>query len=299
MNVQTAVLGTAVATQIATSQAGLLALDEVNRANILSALKVMTMQQSVSGDAALTTEKQAGEAAAAAIVSARQAQEVVDAKTRYEATGYRACGNVSKAAGFFGAVENKADTRRTILGDAVWKPGGYGDPADWISLSQSGPFDASTLFGGDAAKAAKYISFVMGPPDPAAMTAGNGIAAQHAKLRKAQMDSTKSMSAFVMADVASDFRTGGVVEKMRALDAHWVGEDGGETWAASIAGQSERGVLQDAVRMEAANIATLALQIKTSTREEAVTAALLLARVNRALEREGQASEPPAVGRGR
>ena len=47
-----------------------------------------------------------------------------------------------------------------------------------------------------------------------------------------------------------------------------------------VAGQHDRGIIQDAVRMEAANLALLAHQIKRGNRTEATAAALLLAMVN-------------------
>ena len=98
--------------------------------------------------------------------------------------------------------------------------------------------------------------------------------------RKAERDAMKSVGTVVLSDIAADNATGGPVEQAKALGKHWVGDDGGETWAASIAGDHQRGILQDAVRMEAANLSLLALQVKKGARTETAAATLLLAMIN-------------------
>lgn len=279
VNQQTLAVDAAVGTQITSSQAAMISLDELNRARLLSAMKVMTKQQSASTDQAMVTEQKAAEATASTLISQDQALAIEDAKKRYGNTGYGACSVGTKAKSFYDAVVAAPTTRSTIVGRVAWKPGEYGDPKSWYTgVAKNGPFSAQTLFDGDTAKAGDYISFVVGPPD--AKEVGTTARTEGLRLEKANHDALKSMSAQVMASVAADFAKGGPIEKMKEMSAHWLGGDGGEAWSASMAGAPERGVLQDAVRIEAANLVALAYQIKSNAREEGALAAYLLARVN-------------------
>lgn len=293
VNQQTMALDTAVAGQVGTSQGALLGLEEINRARLLSAVKVMTKQQSASTDQALLTERQAAEAAASAYVAQRQAYGVMDAKTRYSSTGYGACGVGVKASTFATALRQAPQRRRAIMQGAKWAPNTYGSPADWIGAAsrQNGVFNASSLFGGNATEAGNYIGFVMGPPD-APPPPGQSAAATGASLEKGNRDALKSTAAYVMSSIASDFEAGGPIEKMRAMSNHWLGQDGGEAWSANMAAAPERGVLQDAVRIEAANLVSQAYALKSNSRQEAGLAAMLLARINVML------GVPPGAPRG-
>lgn len=291
VNAQTIALQGVVSGQIEAAQAAMLALDQTNRARLLSALKVMTKQESASTDQTVLMEQKAGEAAASAITTSTRNQEIAAAQNRYRATGYGACAVGTKASSFYAAVKAAPQARAQILQTVSWKPGAYGSQSAWASgVGASGPFDANSLFAGDTTKAAQYISFVMGPPDLEEKTAGAGSDAR--KVDKAGRDALKSTAAYVMASIASDYATGGPVEKLRAMNAHWLASDGGEAWSAKMADQPERGVLQDAIRVEAANLVTLAFNLKSGVRQEAVTAAYLLARIKAAM---GPAIVEPAV----
>lgn len=284
---QTLGLDAAVGTQITTTQGAMLSLEELNRARLLSAFRVMTKQQAGSTDQQLLGEQQAAQATASAYAAQQQAYAVASAKDRYGAVGYGACAVGVKASSFYGAVENGPTVRAAIADRVLWKPNGYGDPGAWVKgPATSGPFDATTLFSGDQKKAGDYIAVVMGPPDvdprgdprSAADLGGR-------RLEKANRDALKSTSQFVMTSIAADYAADGPMARLRELTGHWMADDGGEAWAASMAAAPERGVLQDAVRIEAADLVRLAYSIKSSARAEAAQAALLLARINNALGR--------------
>lgn len=279
VNQQTAALDAAVAGQIGTSQAGLLAVDLLNRSRLLSALRTLTAQQSASADQMMLTETQAAEAAASAVVAQDRAHEVARVQDEFSSTGYRACGLVTKASSFHGAVAAAPAKRGAILGGMSWQPGQTGSQNEWVqSVGQAGGTDANVLFDGSSeAEQARYISLVMGPP-PSPPTDGAG--GDISRIDQARRDALKSTSAYVLASIGADYAPDGPIDRMRSMTGHWLGDDGGEQWTANMADQSERGVLQDAVRLEAANLASLAFALKSNVRQEAVTAGLLLARIN-------------------
>ncbi len=74
----------------------MLTLDQFLRGQLLSALKVMTRQQSSSTDQQILAEQKSSEAASAALASQALAYEVEDAKDRYQATGFGACAVTTK-----------------------------------------------------------------------------------------------------------------------------------------------------------------------------------------------------------
>lgn len=287
---QTLQLDAAVGGQISLTQGAMLTLDQFLRGQLLSALKVMTRQQSSSTDQQILAEQKSSEAASAALSSQALAYEVEDAKDRYQATGFGACAVTTKATSFYDAVNKSAATQKAIAGKAPWQPAKYGKLDDWLKgPASNGPFDASALFNGDEAAAGGYIGLVMGPPDvDPALTPGTSAEAGGMRLAKANRDALKSTAQVVMAKVAADNAKDGPVEKLRDMTSHWLAQDGGEAWAASMAAAPERGILQDAVRLEAAHLVALAFSLKANTRQEAATAALLLARINNAIGGAGQ-----------
>jgi len=136
------------------------------------------------------------------------------------------------------------------------------------------------LYSGDQAAAKKYIDFVVGPPDvdvPSIRATAEGDAA---KLAKTGRDAYRSLTAAVLSDVAADYAADGPIAKGRELSKHWIGDDGGAAWSAGIAKDHERGILQDAIRIEAANLSFEAMEAKRGMRTELAAAAVLLARIN-------------------
>ncbi len=154
--------------------------------------------------------------------------------------------------------------------------------------ASNGPFDASALFNGDEAAAGGYIGLVLGPPDvDPALTPGTSAESGGMRLAKANRDALKSTAQVVMAKVAADNaktdprEAPGHDEPLaRAGRRRGLGRQ--------YAAAPERGILQDAVRLEAAHLVALAFSLKANTRQEAATAALLLARINNAIGGAGQ-----------
>lgn len=282
VNARTALLQAGVEATVDTTESALVAQELLQRSQLLSAFKVMTAQSSTASDQVTTTHKQATSATAATVVTQANNQAVAAATHRYQSVGYDPCGSNAKTQTLYQAIAAQPASRQAITATLASRPGAYGDPASWTAAMRSGNVqDGSTLFTGDTAAAAAFINAVVGPPEkPNAARAAGTARGDADRLGKAERDAYKSVTAVVLADIAADNASGGPVEQAMALGKHWVGDDGGETWAASIAGDHQRGILQDAVRMEAANLALLALQVKKGARTETAAATLLLAMIN-------------------
>jgi hypothetical protein len=271
-------LENAVTNQIKTSK-GLLITEEIRqRQLLLAAIQVLTRQTSGSGQQTSTVVKKSTEASAQAHVAQRQAWKVLDAKDRYGAKGYDSCGLQSKAQQFYGAVKAQDGKARSIAAGTYFKPGEYGSPAAWAALaSGNGTFDAEALFSG-AGEAQSYINFVVGPPteEPTA----SGVGRQMLTISKNAEDARKSVAVEVMASIAAEYDPSGPRAKLEQMTKHWTGNDGGMKWAQAMAAQPLRGALLDAARIEAANLSTLAMQVKGSIRTEMSLSAYALTRID-------------------
>ncbi len=281
VNVATSTLTTAITGAITTTETGLITQELAERARLLSAVKVLTAQSAAGSDQVSNGFRASSEALATTVVTQEQRQAVALAAHRYGSVGYDPCGSNTKAQALYTAMTGSTAARQQIVTPVRAQPGRYADPKDWVNDVRSGDApDGAALYGGDAQAATKFINTVVGPPDERPRNTAATATGDRDRLEKTGRDTYRSMTAVVLADIAADYRADGPIAQARALSGHWQGNDGGAAWAAGVAGQHDRGIIQDAVRMEAANLALLAHQIKRGMRTEATAAALLLAMVN-------------------
>ena len=135
-----------------------------------------------------------------------------------------------------------------------------------------------TLFG-DQEAAKKYIDFVVGPPDVDVPSIRGTAKGDAAKLARTGRDAYRSLTAAVLSDVAADYAADGPIAKGRELSKHWIGDDGGGAWSAGIAKDHERGILQDAIRIEAANLSLENERLKAKLGEMLLERELLDAKI--------------------
>ncbi len=281
VNMQTSSLATAVTGTITTTEAGLIAQEVAERARLISAVRVLTAQSSAGSDQVSNGFKASSQALATTVAAQDQRQAIAAATHRYGSVGYDPCGSNTKAQSLFQAITAAPTVRGQITQSVKAQPGRYGDPGQWSAAVKSGTApDGASLYSGDIAAATRYIDTVVGPPDQQPLASLPTGEADLQKLEKTGRDTYRSLTATVLADIAADYAPDGPIARARTLSTHWQGTDGGASWATGISGQHSRGVLQDAVRMEAANLALLATQLKRGARTEATAAALLLAMVN-------------------
>jgi hypothetical protein len=84
----------------------------------------------------------------------------------------------------------------------------------------------------------------------------------------------------VIADIATDQA---VSQKMKNITDTWIGDDGGEQWAATLAAAPGRAAMLDLARIEAANITVSALELRKAFREEFALATFALSYTDRRL----------------
>lgn len=84
-------------------------------------------------------------------------------------------------------------------------------------------------------------------------------------MQSMQRRARQSAAAQILTDVSAEIA---VRDAMQEFHDGYFGDDGGEEWAASQAASPERGVLLDMARLEAANLAATALQLRKALREE-------------------------------
>ena len=281
VNVTTGALASAVTGEITTTEAALIAAEVLQRQRLLSAIAVVTKQQSASTDQTVTMGLKASEANASAITGQKVRQAVAEAKHRYGSIGYDPCGAVAKSASLSAAIATAATRSRTMREAVRARPGTYGDPVPWFQAARDGAVaDGASLYSGDQDAARAYIDFVVGPPDVEVPSIRGTAEGDAMKLAKTGRDAYRSLAATVLSDVAADHASDGPLAKARDLSKHWLGEDGGAAWSVGIAGDHPRGILQDAIRIEAANLSFEALEAKRAMRTELSAAAVLLARIN-------------------
>lgn len=300
VNAATGILASTVTGTITTTEAALIALEQVQRARLLSAIKVVTGQQSASTDQTVTMNLKTAEANASAVNSQKVNQAIAEAKHRYGSIGYNPCGAVAKSQSLSSAIAAAATQAKNTRQAVSAQPGKYGDPTGWYQAAKDGAVaDGGSLYSGDQEAAKKYIGFVVGPPDVDVPSIRNTAEGDAAKLGKTGRDAYRSLTATVLSEVAADYATDGPMAKARDLSKHWIGDDGGAAWSAGITQDHTRGVLQDAIRIEAANLSFEGMEAKRGLRTELAAAALLLARINeriRAIPTSPTSGPPPLSG---
>jgi hypothetical protein len=288
-------LDTAVTAQIVKSKTLLITEEERQRQLLLAALKVLTKQESGSGLQTSTVVKKSAEAAANANVTQRQAYQIADAKERYGVTGYDSCGLQTKSQSFYSANMAMSGKAASYRNGTYFKPGQYGSPKQWTALAQGGSnFDAEAIFSGNSSAAAEYINFIAGPP--VEKLANSALASEFQTFEKNRNDARRSVVVNVLASIAAENEPGGPREKLAELTKHWTGDDGGTKWAQASADKPLRATLLDAVRIEAANIALMAFQVKDNARTELALSSYALSRVNRAVFNENGGVVAVGVG---
>lgn len=281
VNAATGALTGTVTGQITGTEIALIAAEILQRQQLLSAIRVMTAQHSASGDQSVTMQVKSAEANASAINAQRVRQAVADARHRYGSVGYNPCGAVTKSGNLASAITAAAAQARTMRQSVRARPGAYGDPRAWFQAARDGSVaDGASLYSGDQGAAQRYIDFVVGPPDVDNPTIRGTAEGDAAKLAKTGRDAYRSLTAAVLSEVAAEYAPDGPIARARELSQHWIGEDGGAAWSSGAAAQHERGILQDAIRIEAANLAFEAMEAKRGMRTELTAAAVLLARIN-------------------
>lgn len=282
VNGATIALGSNVSASMAAQTAELVALNQLQAMQILSAVKVGVAQSSASAGQVATATVKSNEAASSAYVASRQNSQVLEATDRYMSLGYKPCDYQIAMKQFHQNYKaaNAAKTQNYQDG-VIARPGVITDPGPWFrKLDGSSKFDASSLFGSDQQSAKDYMNAVVGPPDNIDKGRASSAEGSMYLANKLQRDTRKSAAIFIMSQIATENTDDGPKKALGQIMETWIGKDGGAAWAAAMAGEHERGILMDAVRLEAVNVAILSYESKMQMRNELAIAAYALSRAD-------------------
>lgn len=278
-------------TIIAFMQAGttsLIAANELQTEMIVSALKTRVAQSATSTSQVNETLREAGQSNAQAYVQSRVNLNTLEAMNRYSSLGYNGCGVESAMTDFGQAYANTYSNPAALNANAASIAGAPGRmatggaPTQWFQqVNASAGASAADLFSGDTNAASKYINVALGPPPAISKADAQTVEGGLRFAEKIRTDSLKGASMFIMNSIAAEYASGGPKAKIDKVVNQWFGTDGGSTWGQATAAEEERGLLLDAVRIEAAQVAALAYEIRNQMRTEYAIAAYALARADR------------------
>lgn len=294
VNRRTSVLETSIRNLIDSHQRTMVTTEQRHRQQILSALAVATKQTATSGNQDATVRIKAEEAQAQAIVAAQNRQAVLEAHERYGDAGYNACTVVVRSAAVATAYANEDLRMDAIQERIINKPHTSQDgeaTAAWFDLTSDGEgTSASVLFreGATEADIARYIDWLMGPPQT---SAGNSAGAV-SNVERMQRDALRSVSQHLLIKAAVSNEEGSVDAAIAELSATWTGTDGGADWAAKLATSPLRAVLLDMSRAEAANLVAEVRALDHQLDLEMGLAAFSLARSTKMVEAMANLERP-------
>lgn len=285
VNVRTTALTTSVMGTITAATTTYTAQQIIERQLIMSSLRVLAEQKEVSLDQEVSATEAGAKALGQTIVEESTASAIADAAEDYGHTGYNACDLVVQGVAFRTSVDN-ARTASDSLHDTVLDnylvqtiPEHDAAMQEWSSLALTATdVSANDVLQGDVVRAEQFARLVLGPPSPP--LGGNGTLAGLENIVRMQDSARRSVVAKVIADIAADQV---ISEQMESIADNWIGADGGEEWAATLAAAPGRAAMLDLARIEAANITASALELRKSVREEFALATFALAYTDRRL----------------
>lgn len=264
------------------------------RNEILSALAVATKQAATSGNQDAAVRMKAEEAHAQALVATQNRQAVLDAQERYGDAGYNACAIVGKSQAVAAAFASEESRMDRIANQLINRPHRAQDgkaTKEWFDLIGDGKgTSAATIFSESSsdAEVAKYIDWLMGPPQSSQGGAGGAVG----KVDQFQRDAQRSVSQYLLMKAAVSREEGSVDHAISELSATWTGTDGGANWAAKLATSPLRAVLLDMSRAEAANLVAEIRALEHQLDLELGLAAFSLARTSKMVEAMAVKGEP-------
>lgn len=289
VNARTSSVSAAVTSLIATRQAALITQEIAERQRLLSAVRVLTQQMSVSGQQEVVADRAANLALSSTIVEQSVNTQTREAVQAYGNTGHNACGIVEQGYTVAAMVESYDDARREMAERvrAARSPETVEEfrqmMGDWSEMVQSAN-DATiaAVLDGDEDQAEAFIAIVAGPPRPPLQEGTGSVLSRQDRVIAMQEEARSSAAVLVLADIAASHRVEGALE---AMTSEWIGDDGGEAWAASMAASPTRAVLLDTARIRSQLIASMALELKRSVMEEFALATFSLTYSDRMRER--------------
>jgi len=302
VNQETATLGATVQSTIASRTADLVVQMTLDRERIVSSLKALNKQMVASSDQEVVMATKATQSAALVMSEQQSAMQLANAAIEWTATGHAACDLITKGEALSAQVNDMAVQTASIMGSVIndlgteavlgGEPKDFSDPAVLATATQAWSARARAaddvtvqdLFDGDTSRASDFINLVIGPPVAPSSAVRGSVGFSIGDLQRQQDESRLSVVLYALSTIASDNAAGGVNSALSDIVNHWRGDDGGETWAATMAASPTRAVLLDIARIEAANIASQAHGLRSKVNEELIVATWSLARHDNRLQ---------------
>tara|TARA_R110000737_G_scaffold127218_4_gene159778 strand:+ start:8664 stop:9644 length:981 start_codon:yes stop_codon:yes gene_type:complete len=292
VNVRTSALSTAVSTVIAARTEALVLQEVMQRQRLLSAIRVMTKQQSVAGEQEATAQTAAQKALSNVVVEQSVNRQMRDAVEEYGTTGHAACALVesgyevkSKREAYSAArneIAERVRENRTASSEQEFRE----KMATWnATVQDADDVTVQDVLNGDEDKAEAFIALVAGPPRPPIEAGANTVAARLDRIPAMMSEARNSAAVLVLAEIAESQE---VRASLQQMSDQWT-EDGGQTWATKMATSPTRGVLLDTARIEAQNIAMEALSVRQALMEEFALATFALGYVDQIRSGRGPA----------
>lgn len=295
VNARTAELSTAITTQLAARTAAVVAQETLQRQQLLSALRVLTRQDSLASQQGVNAEHTAQMGLANVIVEESVASQVHDAVSDYGNTGFAACDLVVAGEVVSERMGAYADMRER-LGEAVREGRSAADEAefremmaDWSNLVRDAD-DATVqaMMSGDEEAARAFIAVVAGPPRYPVETGSGSVLSRMDRVLALRDEARNAAAVYALSDLAAGQELRAALDDMADI---WTGEDGGAAWAARMAASPTRAVLLDAARIEAHNIAVTAMELRQGSMNEFALAVFALSHIDRVREHQREAAE--------
>lgn len=284
VNARTSTLTTAITTQITTRTAAIVAQETLQRQQLLSALRVMVRQESLANEQEINADNSAQMAMGNVIVEDSVARQTHEAVTNYGSTGHAACELVEAGATVAERMETYSEARE-LMAEAVRENRTAANEeefreqmAGWSTLV-AGADDATVqaLMAGDEDAAEAFIAVVAGPPRYPQEAGSGSVLSRFDRVTALTEEARNSAAVYALADLSAQQSLRTALDEMADI---WVGEDGGEEWAARMAASPTRAVLLDTARIEAHNIAVTALELRQGVMNEFALSVFALSHID-------------------
>lgn len=272
VNVRTNTLSTTLLSQITARTTAVVAQETLQRQQLLSAVRVLTRQESLSTEQQVNANDAAQMALANVVVEDSVARMTHRAVTDYGSTGHAACELVEYGNSVSDMLTSYSNTREEMAeavrqGRTAANEGEFRVAmANWSELVRnSDDATVQAMLSGDEDAASAFIAIVAGPPRFPSEAGTGSVLSRMDRVFSLRDEARNSAAVYALADLSA---SQGLRTALVDMADVWVGEDGGEEWSARMAASPTRAVLLDTARIEAHNIAMGALELRQGVMNE-------------------------------
>lgn len=290
VNAKTSALATAITSQITARTSAVVAQETLQRTELLSAMRLMVRQESLSTEQEVKADNASQMALANVIVEDSVARQIHEAVTDYGSIGHGACELIEAGETIADMMDNYATARAEMAEQIRQNRSPETEPeyremmAAWSAIvADSDDATVDGLLSGDEEAAKTFMAVVAGPPRYPEEAQSGSVIANMDRVLALRDEARNSAAVTALAELAA---SEGLREALEAQSDIWVGEDGGLEWAAKMAASPTRAALLDTARIEAHNIAVAALELRQGVMNEFALASFALSYIDDQRDRQ-------------